>query len=133
MIIGIGCDLSEIARMTALLADDAQDAKALKIFTPQELTFCRGKAARMEQLSARFAAKEAAMKALGTGWAKGIKLTEIEVVRVAEEAPQIVFHGRALAHFQAIGGERAWLSLSHDGGAALAMVVIESETPSGRL
>jgi holo-[acyl-carrier protein] synthase len=94
-----------------------------RIYTPGEQAYCRGRA---PQLASRFAAKEAVMKALGTG-ARGVSWRDIEVTRCPGQAPAITLHGTALARAQKIGLDDLALSLSHSREYAVASVVGESE------
>jgi holo-[acyl-carrier protein] synthase len=97
-----------------------------RIYTPQEVAFARGQA---PSLAARFAAKEAVMKALGTG-ARGVSWKEIEVVRGRGQAPTLRLTGRALAQAQRLGITRFTLSLSHTKDLAIAVVVGEASPSS---
>ena len=94
-----------------------------RIYTEGEQAYCRGRA---PQLASRFAAKEAAMKALGTG-VRGVRWRDIEVVRRRGQAPTIKLHGTALARAKKIGVDHLALSLSHSKEYAVASVVGESE------
>ncbi len=115
-----GVDLIEIRRVG--LAVEEHGARLLKrVYTSREQAQCAG---RTESLAARFAAKEAAAKALGTGvWRHGIGWTDLEIVRNDEGAPSLILHGAALACANHMGW-RAWsVSLSHDRTNAIAFVV----------
>lgn len=87
----------------------------------------------MESLAARFAAKEAVSKALGTGiWRHGIRFTDIEIIVDEFGKPSVIFHGNAKEEFDRIGGLHSAVSISHDGDQAVAMCVIEcTETSTG--
>jgi holo-[acyl-carrier protein] synthase len=117
-----GVDIIEIHRV-------AQVAKRYgprffnRIYTAGEQVYCRGRA---PQLASRFAAKEAVMKALGTG-VRGVRWRDIEVVRHRGQAPTVKLHGTALARAQKIGMDNLALSLSHSKEYAVASVVGESE------
>ena len=91
-----------------------------RIYTPDEQAYCRG---RIPQLAARFAAKEAVMKALGTG-TRGVGWRDIEVTRKRGQAPQIALHDRALARAARIGMTQVAISLSHSRDYAVASVVM---------
>ena len=127
MIVAIGIDLVEIARLEEVLARRG-DRFRTRVFTDGEIAFCehRAGAARFASYAARFAAKEASMKALGTGWSEGIAWKEIEVVCEPSGAPTIELHGRALERLREIGATRIHLSLSHSGNLAVAQIVLES-------
>lgn len=124
MIKGIGCDLVEIARIAKLWAEKPEGL-ARKVFLEREIAFCESHADSVDKLAARFAAKEATLKALGTGWAEGLALNQVEVVREKDSPPQVVLHGAAKERADALGVEGVWLTLSHDNGMAMAMVVLE--------
>lgn len=115
-----GVDLIEIARVAAAVERHA-DRLLARVFTACELEQCRGRA---ESLAARFAAKEAAAKALGTGiWRDGICWTDIETIRGASGAPTLVLHGAAAARAAQLGWQTWSVSLSHDRSHAVAFVV----------
>ena len=96
IIAGIGVDACEIARLKRALAGPAGARFRKRVFTAGEQAYCdaRGRA-RFESYAARFAAKEAAMKALGTGWGQGLGFTDVEVEREGDAAPRLVLHGAA--------------------------------------
>jgi len=124
MILGIGADIVEIARLRKAL--DRSGVRFLqKIFTHEEQQFCARQSDPTPHYAARFAAKEAVFKALGTGWAKGVAWLDVEVHRERQEAPAIVLHGEALRLSARMGVNRVHLSLSHSGQAAIAMVILE--------
>lgn len=114
----VGVDIIEIPRI-AQAVERWGDRFLRRIYTEQEVAFCRG---RPDRLASRFAAKEATMKALGTG-TRGIGWREIEVVRQRGRAPQLALHARALARAQALGITELALSLSHSRDYAVASVV----------
>jgi holo-[acyl-carrier protein] synthase len=122
-IIGHGVDLVEIARIERML-DDHGDRFVARCYTPEERAYADASAAvRGERYAARFAAKEAVLKALGTGLRDGIEWTDIGVTRDASGAPSVHLVGRA-AEVAAARGIEAWnLSLSHAGGMAMASVI----------
>ena len=93
-----------------------------RIYTEGEIAYCRGRA---PQLASRFAAKEAAMKALGTG-VRGVRWKDIEVVRKRGQAPEILLHGTARARAERLGIQHLALSLSHSQEYAVAFVVGDS-------
>lgn len=124
MIIGIGIDIVEIARIEEAIRDRGQRFVD-RVFTPAEIAECDSKATRIASLAARFAAKEAAMKALGTGWAGGLAWRDIEVICEPGGRPSVRFHGRAAEVFRELGGRTAHVSLSHAGDLAAAQVVID--------
>jgi holo-[acyl-carrier protein] synthase len=115
-----GVDIIEISRVGQVLERYGQRFLE-RIFTPGEIGYCRGRA---PNLAARFAAKEAMMKALGTG-VRGVGWKDIEVVREESGAPGIVLHGRAQARAQRLGVFEISLSLSHSQDYAVAFVVAQ--------
>ncbi len=125
MIVGLGLDVVEIARFSEALrrhGDDFED----RIFTASEREACRERADRVLALAARFAAKEACFKALGTGWAEGVGFRDVEVVREDGKAPTLILHGEARRRAEALGAVRSHVSLTHQPGVAAAVVVLES-------
>ena len=121
---GLGIDLCEISRIEKAIAQNERFLE--RWYTPEERAYIlqRGKAGA-QSAAARFAAKEAFLKAVGTGISRGIALTEIAVDHDELGAPQYVLTGAAKQKMQELGAERAWLSLSHEGGMAAAVCVIE--------
>jgi len=127
MIVAIGIDLIEIARLEMVLARRGDRFRA-RVFTDGEISYCERRAspAKFASYAARFAAKEAVMKALGTGWSDGIAWKDVEVVCELSGAPSIQLHGRALERMREIGAIRVHVSLSHSGDLAVAQAVLES-------
>ena len=116
--VAVGVDLIEIDRIAAAL--ERFGSRFLeRVYTEGEVAYCRGRA---PQLAARFAAKEAVMKALGTG-TRGVSWRDVEVTRKRTGEPQIALHGRADARARALGVDRLALSLSHSRAYAVASVV----------
>lgn len=97
-----------------------------RVFTRAEIDYCECRASRLQSYAARFAAKEAAMKALGTGWGKGVGWQDIEVVRAEAGAPTIQLHGRALERMREMGARKAHVSLTHSLDIAMAQVILEA-------
>ena len=126
MVVGVGTDLMEIARIDESIARFGQRFLT-RIYTPGEIAFCQRKKNAAESFTARFAAKEAAAKALGTGISRGVGWQEIEVVRRQGERPEIVFHGRAAERAQAMGVTHTAVSLSHSRDVAMAVVILERD------
>ncbi len=124
MIIGIGVDIVDIRRFRGVL-ERQQDRLIRRVFTPLEQEFCRKHHDPVPFFAARFAAKEALFKALGTGWAKGISWQDVEVRREQSEAPVLALHGRAEEKSRALGACHAHLSLSHSDNSAVAIVILE--------
>lgn len=125
MILGSGIDLVEIARIQHSL--DRFGRRFLdRVYTPAEQAYCLRKRHAAESLAARFAAKEAAAKALGTGISYGVSWREIEVLREPSGRPALQFHGRAAQIAARLGVARAALSLTHTTALAMASVVLEA-------
>jgi holo-[acyl-carrier protein] synthase len=126
MIHAIGTDLIEIERIQTVF-ERTGERFLKRILTEAEREYCMGKTQPGPSLAARFAAKEAVMKCLGTGWTQGVIFRDIEVTRTKTGAPGIELHGRS-GEIAAEQGITSWhLSLSHSLGHALAMVVAERE------
>ena len=121
---GIGIDVCKVERISESLRRFGERMER-RLFTPGELAYCRGFKDPLPHLAARFAAKEATSKALGTGIAGGIGWTQIEVVQPGGRVPELKLSGAALARFNAMGATRSHLTLSHDGGLGVACVVLE--------
>lgn len=124
VILGIGIDLIEVPRFEQAL-ERFGERFLHRIFTPDEIAYCQPKARAVEHYAARFAAKEAAMKALGTGKSGGIRWRDVEVTRARGKPPQLQFHGQARRRFETLGANRACLSLTHTAHSAMAQVIIE--------
>jgi holo-[acyl-carrier protein] synthase len=124
MIIGSGIDLIEIARIQH--STDRYGARFLdRVYTAGEQAYCLRKRNAAESLAARFAAKEAGAKALGTGISQGVNWLEIEVVREPGGRPGLKFYGRAAKRAERLGVRNAALSLTHTSELAMASVVLE--------
>ena len=131
MILGNGVDIAEIDRIERALAAKHGERLRNRVFTPGEQKYCEGRRkGRGQSYAARFAAKEATMKALGVGWGRHAGWLDIEVTRARGEAPKIVLHGAATATAKRLGMERFALSLTHAAGLALAFVVVEGTPPT---
>lgn len=125
MIVGLGADIAEVDRIEAAIARHGR-AFIERVFTPQEIAYCERHRARGERYAARFAAKEATMKALGTGWTRGVRWVDIEVTRQASGRPAIELHGATRQHAERLGVNRIHVSLTHSGNLAFAEVIFES-------
>lgn len=127
MIVAIGTDAIEVERVQRAV-DHPQWGERFRrrVFTSAEIAYCTRRRRGAESFAARFAAKEAVMKALGTGYDKGVSWRDIEVVRESG-APRLALHGGAAAHAAALGITRWHLSLTHTMGQALAYVIAERE------
>lgn len=124
MILGTGVDLAEVDRIRD--AAERYGARFLeRVYTPAEIAYASRKANKYERFAARFAAKEAGMKAIGTGWRGGVRWQDFEVVNEPSGRPTLRFHGVALEVAQRLGVHRVHLSLTHTGTLALAHVILE--------
>lgn len=127
--VGCGVDMIEIARIAEALARYG-DRFRRRVYLPGEILYCRRKRMAEESFAARFAAKEAAAKALGTGIHFGVGWRDIEVVRELSGRPSLVFHGRAAAIARELGAVHAAISLTHTKTHALAQVFLEGDPVS---
>jgi holo-[acyl-carrier protein] synthase len=125
MIVGTGIDIAEVPRIRQAI-ERFGERFIQRIFTDGETRYCDSKANRIERYAARFAAKEAAMKALGTGWNHGVRWRDIEVARQPGSRPTIIFHGRAAEFAAKLGAAHVALSLSHTEQQAIAQVILET-------
>lgn len=122
-VIGIGVDLTQMPRLRRVVA--RWDERFLqRVFTEQEIAYCQRRRDPIPHFAARFAAKEATLKALGTGLRMGVNWRELEVRRERGEAPTMVLSGRCRAIAEAKGGRRVLLSLTHDGDYAMAQAML---------
>jgi holo-[acyl-carrier protein] synthase len=124
LIVGLGIDVVEVARIAAALRRHG-DHFERRIFTEAERVACSTRGDRILALAARFAAKEACLKALGTGWAEGVGFKDVEVVREGNHPPRLVLHGGAARWAERNGVTRSHVSLTHQPGIAAAVVVLE--------
>lgn len=125
MIIGSGIDLTEIPRIQHSM--DRFGARFLnRVYTAAEQAYCLRKKQAAESFAARFAAKEAGAKALGTGISHGVSWLEIEVVREPSGRPTLRFHGRAAERAERMGVRHSALSLTHTSTLAMASVMLEN-------
>jgi holo-[acyl-carrier protein] synthase len=125
MIVGTGIDIAEVPRIRQSI-DRFGERFLERIFTAGERRYCDSKANRVERYAARFAAKEAAMKALGTGWNHGVRWRDCEVVRMPGGRPTIHFHGKAGEFAVRLGVKNAAFSITHTKEEAMAQVILES-------
>jgi len=124
LLIGLGTDLIEIARIERSYARFGE-AFLRRVFTPGEVAYCMAKKNFAESLAARFAAKEAGAKALGTGISRGVSWREFEVRRAPGQRPELHLSGRALQIADRLGVSRVSLTLSHSRLLSIAVVVAE--------
>jgi|SRR5579864_870887 len=125
MIVGTGIDIAEVPRISESIARFGERFLR-RVFTEGEIRYCDSKANRAERYAARFAAKEAAMKALGTGWNRGVRWRDIEVYRQPGSRPTIKFYGVAAEFAAKLGARNISLSLTHTPQHAIANVILEN-------
>ena len=128
-IVGTGIDVAEIARVRAAL-DEPRTGERFKtrVFTAGEQAYCESRGAgRYESYAARFAAKEATMKALGVGWGAQMSWLDVEVLREPDGRPTVQLHGKGAATAAAAGVARVHLALTHTRDVAVAQVVLERD------
>ena len=126
MIIGIGVDIVDVARVETLLTR-YQDRFVNRLFTDAEAGYARRSVRMAERLAGRFAMKEAVLKALGTGKSQGILWRDVETIRGAMGRPEVKLYGNALKYMKKLDGETIFASITHDGGKAIAFVIIEAK------
>ena len=124
MILGTGVDIVEIPRFRKVM-DRLKDRFLLRVFTEGERQYCNAHRDPAPHFAARFAAKEALFKALGTGWAQGVTWLDVEVQRERKDAPTMALYGQALTLSAAKGARTVHLSLSHSDHWAVALVILE--------
>jgi holo-[acyl-carrier protein] synthase len=124
MIIGTGIDITDVPRVAAAI-ERFGDRFLNRVYTAREIAYCRSKKNAVERFAARFAAKEAAMKAIGTGLRQGVTWHDVEVGREPGGRPTIIFTGRAAEFAAKLGAKGIHLSLTHSEQTAIASVVLE--------
>jgi holo-[acyl-carrier protein] synthase len=121
-IIGIGMDATDIPRIAATMARYG-DRFLQRVFTENEIAYCMRRREPAIHFAGRFAAKEAAMKALGTGHTQGVLWRSVEVIRRGGP-PRLAFHGGALRRFESMGAGGSLLTITHSDALALAQVLL---------
>lgn len=124
MIFGIGTDIIEVARIGEMAAKGRQYLET--IFTEREIEYCESKTRKSQHYAVRYAAKEAALKALSVGWRDGLGFCEIEVLDDPRGKPQIFVHGKVKALFEQLQIKQTSISLSHSRESAIAVVILET-------
>ena len=125
MIVGLGIDIAEIDRIEAAIMRYGAPFIE-RLFTPSEVSYCESHRNRYERYAGRFAVKEAAMKALGTGWRHGIRWRDIEVAREPSGKPTLRLEGVAREFADRLGVKNITVTITHSGNLALAQVIFES-------
>lgn len=125
MIVGLGLDIAEIDRIGAAITRHGAPFLE-RVYTTREVAYCESHKNKFERYAARFAAKEAAMKALGTGWRRGVRWRDIEVARDASGKPTLNLEGAARQIAEGLGVKNISLTITHSGNLALAEVIFEN-------
>ena len=125
MIVGLGVDIAEVARVKAAIERHGETFLR-RLYTRKEREYCERFKNKFERYAGRFAAKEAAMKALGTGWSRGVRWVDVEVVREKGGRPTLKLAGEAGHLAQRIGVKNIALSITHTAEQAFAQVIFES-------
>ena len=126
MIVGSGVDLAEVPRIRKAI-ERFGERFITRIYTPLEIDYVeRRGASRFERFAARFAAKEAGMKAIGTGWRHGVRWLDFEVANLPSGKPTLLFHGVAASFAERLGVRNVSLSLTHTAETGMAIVIIEN-------
>ncbi len=124
MIVGTGVDLAEVSRIRASI--ERFGIKFVeRIYTPAEIAYVERKANRFERYAARFASKEAGMKAIGTGWRHGVRWQDFEVANLPSGKPTLLFHGVAAEFARKLGVRNVALSITHTSELGMAHVILE--------
>ena len=125
MIVGTGVDLCEVERIEASIGRFGLKFIE-RIYTPGEIAYVERKANRFERYAARFAAKEAGMKAIGTGWRHGVRWQDFEVTNLRSGKPTLQFHGVAAKYAERLGVKNVSLSMTHTAQLGMAHLILES-------
>lgn len=123
MVVGIGLDIVEVERIAKALRGSKSITE--RVFTPEEIRYCSQRKNKYQHFAGRFAAKEAALKALGTGWQAGIRWRDVETTAGPMGQPQLTLYGRAAAIFKESKARRSLLTITHATDYAVACVVID--------
>lgn len=126
MIAGTGLDVAEVDRIRAAIERFGRRFIE-RVYTPAEIAYVERKANRFERYAARFAAKEAGMKAIGTGWRHGVRWRDFEVANLPSGKPALILHGVAERFAQRLGVKTISLSITHSAAIAVAFVILENE------
>jgi holo-[acyl-carrier protein] synthase len=124
MIVGTGVDLAEVPRIRASI-ERYGEKFIRRIYTPAEIAYVERKANKYERYAARFAAKEAGMKAIGTGWRHGVTWQDFEVANLRSGKPTLLLHGAAAGFAEKLGVKHISLSITHTAGLGMAHVILE--------
>ena len=124
MILGVGIDIAEVDRIRGAI--DRHGRRFLeRVYTPGEIAYVERKANRFERYAGRFAAKEAGMKAIGTGWKRGVRWQDFEVANLPSGKPTLRLHGEAARVAESLGVKAVSLSITHTAALGMAHVILE--------
>jgi holo-[acyl-carrier protein] synthase len=126
MIVGTGVDIMETARVEEALQKHGERF-AKRVCTPAEIAYCGKFKNQAERFAARLAAKEAAFKALGTGWREGVRWVDVEITHSPSGKPELILRGRAEEIARRMGVTRTAVSISHSGRYVVAQVIFEAD------
>lgn len=129
MILGTGLDLAEVGRIRAAIERYGRRFVE-RIFTPAEIAYVERKVNRFERYAGRFAAKEAGMKAIGTGWRRGVRWRDFEVANLPSGKPTLLLHGEAARISEQMGVTSISVSITHTAQVGVAFVILESDEKS---
>jgi len=122
MILGHGIDICDVHRIQ-LAIEKSESSMLKKVFTQREINYCEDKKTKFQSYSARFAVKEAFIKALGTGWSDGITWTDIETINDANGKPSVVLYEKAKEKFESFGYTNILVSISHTKDNVVASII----------
>jgi holo-[acyl-carrier protein] synthase len=125
VIVGIGIDLAEVSRIREAIERHGQRF-IQRIYTEKEIAYVERKANKYERYAGRFAAKEAGMKAIGTGWKRGVRWRDFEVTNLPSGRPTLQLHGEAAKFAEQLGVRNIALSITHTAAEGMAIVILES-------
>ena len=124
MIVGMGIDIAEVKRIASVI-ESQRERFLRRIFTLDEVAYCEQFKNKYERYAGRFAAKEAAMKALGTGWSRGVRWVDVEVIRQRGRRPTLELRGEAKKIAEKLGVKNIAVSITHTAEQAIAQVIFE--------
>jgi holo-[acyl-carrier protein] synthase len=125
LIVGLGLDIAEIDRIQAAITRHGAPILE-RLYTPAEVAYCESHRNKFERYAGRFAAKEAAMKALGTGWRRGVRWRDIEIIRERSGKPTLALKGAAKRIAEGLSVRNISVTITHSGNLALAEVIFEN-------
>jgi holo-[acyl-carrier protein] synthase len=125
MIVGMGIDIAEVKRIAEVI-ESQRERFLRRVYTLDEVAYCEQFKNRFERYAGRFAVKEAAMKALGTGWSRGVRWVDLEVVRLRGGRPTLALKGEARKIADALGVKNIAISITHTSEQAIAQVIFEN-------